>query len=138
MVASVAPPEQQGPHPSRTEEPHQAGRVEARALCRPYALAHPDLFRLVLVGIPGLRLPQRMAFDPATSKAFDRLVQRVERARQAGRLGGRSAIAVALHWNALCLGLATEELSCMLPPEHAESAWRDALGAFLFGLERTR
>ncbi len=103
---------------------------------RPYALAHPDLFRLVLVGIPGLRLPERMAFDPATSKGFDRLVQRVERARLAGRLGSRSAIAVALHWNALCLGLAAEELSCMLPPEHAESAWRDALEAFLFGLDR--
>ena len=105
---------------------------------RPFVLAHPDLFRLVLVGIPGLRLPQSMAFDPATSTAFDRLVQRVERARATGRLGSRPAIAVALHWNALCMGLATEELSCMLPPEHAESAWRDALEAFLFGLDSSQ
>jgi len=103
---------------------------------RPYALAHPDLFRLVLIGIPGLRLPQKMVFDPATSRGFDGLVRRVERARLAGHLGSRSAIEVALHWNALCLGLATEELSCMLPPEHAESAWRDALEAFLVGLDR--
>jgi hypothetical protein len=61
-------------------------------------------------------------------------VLRVERARQAGLVGNRPAVAVALHWNAICLGLAAQELSCILPAEHAAGAWRDALQAFLAGL----
>lgn len=101
---------------------------------RPYALAHPDLFRLVLVGMPGVRLSDQLAADRTTSTAFQMLVQRVERARQAGRLGNRPSTVVALQWNALCLGLASEELNCFLPAEHAEGIWRDSLEAFLAGL----
>ena len=103
---------------------------------RPYALSHPDLFRLVLTGIPGVQLPVSMAEAATSSPSFQRLVLRVERARSAGLVGDRAAIAVALHWNALCLGLAAEELSCILPAERAEAAWRDALKAFLAGLGR--
>lgn len=103
---------------------------------RPYALAHPDLFRLVLVGIPGVRLPQSMAQEATSSTSFQVLVQLVERVRASGRLGTRSSMAVALQWNALCLGLASEELSCLLPAEDAEAAWRDSLESLLTGLSR--
>ena len=76
---------------------------------RPFALEHPDLFRLFFT-------PQRstaMAGRAATASrltAYGQLVALVERVQRTGLLGSVSVEEATMLWDALCTGLALREI----------------------------
>jgi AcrR family transcriptional regulator len=103
---------------------------------RPYALNHPNLFRLVFERImPGV---QPRPEDVIVGKeAFARLERRVRRCVEARLLPGRDSTTVAMQFHAACQGLASEELQgWMRPPMDAEGVWEGTLAALLVGLGR--
>ena len=98
---------------------------------RSFALDHPDLFRLVFT----LERPQLSPESQATRIAsLSRLVARVERARAAGLLGGRSVQEGVRLWDAVCTGLAMREICGSFGAAEGDRVWADALGALLAGL----
>jgi AcrR family transcriptional regulator len=96
---------------------------------RPFARERPDLFRLVFAA----RLEPGPDGASARENAYSRLIQRVQRARDAGLLGAHPPDEVALHWDAMCYGLAIRELGCALDPAAAERLWDEGLRALLRG-----
>ena len=104
---------------------------------RGWALAHPNLFRLVF-GLPDSDLRTEPAVAPASRAALGRLRWRIERARQAGLLGDNPVDEVVVEWHAAGEGLASVELrGQMMAPDTAERMWRDSMTAFLRGLSET-
>jgi AcrR family transcriptional regulator len=106
------------------------------AVCafRGWALAHPNLFRVVF-GLPDTDLRTVPAVGPASRAALGQLRNRIERASDAGLLGTRPIDEVVVEWHALGEGLASVELrGQMIAPEDAERMWRDTMTAFLRGL----
>jgi AcrR family transcriptional regulator len=100
---------------------------------RVFALAHPDLFRLVFgAAWPGAPFSADTAVTQLNS--YERLIVRVQRAQAAGLLGDHSIAEVALLWDAICTGLAAREICGMVDPSQAERIWTDALRALLAGL----
>ena len=101
---------------------------------RGFAIDHPDLFRLVFIG--GLGMPYGAETATAQSTSLGRLVERVERLRAAGLLGGHRVDDVVLMCDALCTGLANREVCGQSDPSQAERVWREALTALVAGLGR--
>jgi AcrR family transcriptional regulator len=101
---------------------------------RPFAVAHPDLFRLAFVWSPVQPGPGVMN---ASAAALTRLTGRIERAQAAGLLPKGDINQLVLELNAVCQGLASLELCGMLPGRDAERIWSDSVGDLLAGL-RTR
>lgn len=111
---------------------------------RRFALTRPHLFRLTFE-----RVPAGLTLDPvvgaASLAAYEALAARVARARAAGVVAGGSDVEVAFAFHALCLGMASGELSREPPPVGShfwrvarevdlEAVWRRALEAMLRGL----
>jgi AcrR family transcriptional regulator len=104
---------------------------------RPFALDHPDLFRLFFTAqSPGWRLSADS--DSTRLAALAQLTLRVERAQAAGLLGGHTVKEVTLLWDAMCSGLAMREICGPIERAHGERIWSDALGALLAGLAAAR
>ena len=101
---------------------------------RPFAVAHPDLFRLAFVWSPVQPGPGVLN---ASAAALTRLTGRIERAQGAGLLPKGDINQLVLELNAVCQGLASLELCGMLPGRDAERIWSDSVGDLLAGL-RTR
>jgi AcrR family transcriptional regulator len=98
---------------------------------RPYAVKHPDLFRLALVWSPVT--PDAGVFE-ASETAFSRLELRVERVRAAGLLSDRSTREVAFELAAVSNALANLEV-CGTPPDvDADRIWNHTVGDVLRGL----
>jgi AcrR family transcriptional regulator len=101
---------------------------------RPFAVAHPDLFRLAFVWSPVQPGPGVLN---ASAAALTRLTGRIERAQAAGLLPKGDINQLVLELSAVCQGLASLELCGMLPGRDAERIWSDSVGDLLAGL-RTR
>ena len=101
---------------------------------RAFAIDHPDLFRLVFIG--GLGMPFAAETATAQSTSLGHLVQRVDRLRAGGLLGGQRVDDVVLMCDALCTGLANREVCGQTDPTQAERVWREALTALVAGLGR--
>lgn len=97
---------------------------------RPFALHHPDLFRLVFVG-PDIELDP--SAGEASAEAYGRLVARLERARAAGLVPDRPIDALAMEFHALCQGLASLELCGLMPPGQADQMWADSFDDLIAG-----
>jgi AcrR family transcriptional regulator len=102
---------------------------------RTFAITHPSLFRIGVQrsGEPGdsgssFRATQREALAGLHAR-----VARLDTVREETR--GVADATVAFH--ALCEGLAAVELRGLLPAEHAERIWRDALTALVTGLTQS-
>lgn len=105
---------------------------------RSYALAHPNLFRLVF----------QREFDPnkigpaalsVAMECLERLRTRVQRCADAGLIPKNSIMTLTLGFDAACRGLATSELNCMLTvpgqmrdPKHV---WVKTLEALVAGFQ---
>jgi AcrR family transcriptional regulator len=99
---------------------------------RGWALARPHLFRLAFSVSP----PEVAPSDSALGvQAFERLVARVRRCVESGRLPAGREAEIALSFHALCEGMATLELRGRfpMPGGDAAQAWRGALGALVAG-----
>jgi AcrR family transcriptional regulator len=106
---------------------------------RRWALAHPNLFKLVYErAVPGADpRPEERAVG---LEALKRLATLVQRCRDAGLLGGRDVEVVVGQISALCQGLASIELRGWWDGSGVDpkAAWEDAVGALLAGFERPR
>ena len=100
---------------------------------RAFALEHPDLFRLFFAA-SAPRADIGAEAESAASAAYDRLIQRIQRAHSAGILGNHSVTEVALLWDAICCGLAIREVCGMIDQQEAEGIWTRGLRALLAGL----
>lgn len=120
-----------------TEDPGDdliTGSVEG---FRRFALEHPELFRLFFA--MQVQRPRLSDESNATRvEALNTLVQRVERARAAGLLGTHTVQQVTMLWDVMCVGLAARESCGLIPPEHGEVQWTDALRSLLAGLGASR
>ena len=101
---------------------------------RPFALEHPDLFRLFFT-------PQRstaMAGRAATASrltAYGQLVALVERVQRTGLLGSVSVEEATMRsGHALCTGLALREICGPIQRTEGDRIWTEALEALLRGL----
>jgi len=101
---------------------------------RPFAIGHPDLFRLAFVWSPVE--PSQDVLDSSAS-ALVRLTSRIERAQAAGVLPTGDLGELALELHAICQGLATLELCGSFEEGGAERMWAQSVGDLLAGL-RTR
>ncbi|MGI8610294.1 MAG: TetR/AcrR family transcriptional regulator [Candidatus Dormibacteria bacterium] len=97
---------------------------------RPFALEHPDLFRLIFIGPGPGSSPNAGA---AKAQSFARLTDRLERARAAGLIPNRPIGALALEFHALCQGLAGLELRGVMSAAQGDRAWIDAFNDLLAG-----
>jgi hypothetical protein len=105
---------------------------------RDWALAHPNLFRLVFA-MPDTGLVADPAVAPAGQAGLTQVRNRVERARAAGLLADRPASEVTVEWHALCVGLASVELGgALMNAAKAERMWRGSLTAAAGGCPGTR
>jgi len=84
---------------------------------RPFAIEHPDLFRLVFVW-SGIDLGPDVG--AAGNVAFSRLEARLENARAAGVLADRPFSELGLEFHALCQGLASVELCGVIAGAQAD------------------
>ena len=104
---------------------------------RPFAMAHPGLFR---VAFHNTRAAERAGplvaddtlIEPAVTN-FVLLMERVQRLEPAGLLGGWSVPAAVVAHSALCEGLATFELSTTLLTAGADELWRGAIRSLVTG-----
>lgn len=118
--------------PTTSDPGHDLVMGAARGF-RAFALEHPDLFRLFMTtGIK--RSTLGASAESASEAAFQRLIQRVERAHSAGVLGSHTVAEVVLLWDAMCCGLAMREVCGMIDPDQADMAWTGGLRAMLAGL----
>jgi AcrR family transcriptional regulator len=107
--------------------------VEAGAVVfRRFALGHPALFTIGVVQT-GVSAAAAGEFRSAQEQALGRLSARIGRLKGMNRLGTRGEPQAALEFHALCEGLATMEVRCILRSDTAEQLWRDALGALVAG-----
>jgi AcrR family transcriptional regulator len=103
---------------------------------RDWALAHPNLFRLVFA-LSDTGLVTDSAVAPAGQAALGQLRKRVEQVHAAGLLADRRVGEVVVEWHALCAGLASVELGgALVTAAEAEHMWRESLTAFLHGLSQ--
>jgi AcrR family transcriptional regulator len=113
-----------------TDDP-AADLVEAGVVVfRAFATEHPSLFTIAVK--PPVRADQIM---DARNAAFDGLLTKVARLKDAGLLGGRTVRDAATQFHALCEGLAALELRGQIVPTGAERLWRDALRALVAGFQ---
>jgi AcrR family transcriptional regulator len=100
---------------------------------RRWALGHPELYRLtfdrLVTGEPGAR-----TVNAAGLTALSRLRSRVQRAVDAGLLGGRTVDEVTPQVHALTEGLTVMQLRGRLLGPDPERMWRAALEALIAGL----
>ncbi len=103
---------------------------------RPFARGHPALFQ---IGVQMTSVPSDVALQivPAAERALVALHRRIDRLREAGRLGARTVPDAACEFHAACEGLAALELRCVLTPDRADRLWEDALSALVAGWEHT-
>jgi AcrR family transcriptional regulator len=104
---------------------------------RPFALEHPDLFRLFFTAEVSRRVLGPDAEASGTA-AYGQLADLIARAKVAGGLGDYSVGEATLLWDALCTGLALREICGPIRAADGERIWTDALEAFLAGLGRDR
>lgn len=103
---------------------------------RPFAIEHPDLFRLVFVW-SGIDLGPDVG--AAGKVALRRLEARLESARAAGLLPERPSSELGLEFHALCQGLASLELCGAIARAQADRLWADSIDDLLTGwLARAR
>jgi AcrR family transcriptional regulator len=98
---------------------------------RPFALKHPDLFRLALVWSPVS--PDATVFE-ASETALSRLQLRVERLGAAGVLGDRNVREVTFELAMVSNALANLEICGMPPGVDADQIWRHTLSDIVRGL----
>jgi AcrR family transcriptional regulator len=103
---------------------------------RQLVLEHPALFRIAFQRIvPDFRAGPELT--EARERALSRLLAKVQRVADAGRLDSISVRDGAVAFNAMCEGLANSELRgttlSILPEGDEERAWRDALSALVRG-----
>jgi AcrR family transcriptional regulator len=122
-----------------TDDP-AADLVEAGTrMYRRFVLEHPWLFRLAFQRVvPDLELGPE--FFEARASAWVLLEHRLQRLKDAGRLGDRSVQEGAVQFNALCEGLGNAELrGGTLVQGDQEPVWRRAFEALIRGFcEATR
>lgn len=100
---------------------------------RRFAVDHPWLFRLAFQRVlPALELGP--GFFAVRESVFGILVAKVQRLKDAGLLGPRTAREGAVTFNALCEGLANAEVrgGTMIPGDQ-EQVWRASLAAMAYG-----
>jgi AcrR family transcriptional regulator len=97
---------------------------------RPFAIQHPDLFRLALVWSP---VRPDAGVMEASVIALSRLELRVERARAAGLLPDRSSRELVFELAAVSNGLAGLEV-CGTPGVAYDQIWNDTVADVLRGL----
>lgn len=97
---------------------------------RPFAIEHPDLFRLLFIW-PGIDLGPDVG--AAGKVAFGRLDARLESARLAGLLPDRPFSELRLEFHALCQGLASLELCGVIAGAPADRLWADSIDDLLTG-----
>jgi AcrR family transcriptional regulator len=97
---------------------------------RPFALRHPDLFRLIFVGS---RVDLGTGAGEASANAFGRLAARLEHAREARIVPDRPINELGLEFHALCQGLASVELCGLVSTTQADQMWTDSLKDLLAG-----
>ena len=99
---------------------------------RPFALEHPSLF---VLAVQKYDVPPEVAarFRRAADSAMQQLLTRLRRLESAGLLAGRDIHDAAMHFHALCEGLAGLELRGVITPDRAERAWHDGLSALTAG-----
>ena len=98
---------------------------------RPFVLNHPVLFQIGFQKTLSSEVAQAMV--PAAERALTTLHRRIARLRDARRLGARTIPDASWEFHAACEGLATLELRCIVPPEHAKRLWQDTLSALVAG-----
>jgi AcrR family transcriptional regulator len=108
---------------------------------RQLVVDHPALYRIAFQRIaPNLRAgPELIA---ARQRAFNQLLSRVQRVKDAGLLGRKSVRVAAVEFNAMLEGLANAELRGailrILPEGEEEPTWRDALTTVVHGFAAPR
>src|SRR5690242_16719250 len=107
--------------------------VEAGLVFRSFATEHPSLFRIAFQTNPS-PLSTTPSVRSAANVALDVLKTRIERLDEAGLLGGYGVNEAALHFHAVCEGLAGLELRGTFPSDVAEHVWRQGLAALVRGL----
>jgi hypothetical protein len=100
---------------------------------RRFATRHPSLFRIAFQANPS-PLRTAPAVRLAAGSALDALKSRVARVRDAGLLNGYTTDEAALHFHAVCEGLAALELRGTFPADTAERIWRQGLSVVVDGL----
>jgi AcrR family transcriptional regulator len=108
------------------------------SIYRRLVLEHPALYRIAFQRIvPDLRAGPELT--EARERALSRLLAKVQRVADAGRIGSLSVRDGAVAFNAMCEGLANSELRgatlSILPEGDEERAWRDALTALVRGFD---
>jgi AcrR family transcriptional regulator len=98
---------------------------------RPFALDHPDLFRVAFVW-GGVDLGPDVG--EASARAFGRLAARIERARAAGLVPDRPVEELGCEFHALCQGLASLELCASMTGAQADRLWAHSVGDLMAGL----
>jgi AcrR family transcriptional regulator len=116
---------------SLTEDPIADLHVAMVSGFRPFALQHPELFRLALLWSPVT--PDAGVFE-ASETALSRLELRVERVRAAGLLPDRSSREVAFELATVSNALANLEVCGMPTGVDADRIWNHTLGDVLRGL----
>jgi AcrR family transcriptional regulator len=111
----------------------QRDLVEAGLMFRRFATRHPSLFRIAFQANPS-PLRTAPAVRLAAGSALDALKSRVARVRDAGLLNGYTTDEAALHFHAVCEGLAALELRGTFPADTAERIWRQGLSVVVDGL----
>lgn len=110
---------------------------------RRFVLEHPALYRIAFQRIAP-ELMSRPEVVRARSAALPKLLEPIERCREAGLLGTMTVMEAAIAYNALCEGLANAELRGrvlpILPSGREAEAWRTALAALVrgFGVSAAR
>lgn len=115
-----------------TEDPAADLVTVAMTVFRRFALEHRALFHIAMQHTP---VESDLAGEVrgAASDSLVLLAARMQRLKDAGRLGRHSVATAMWAFQALCEGLAVAELRCTLPLEQAERLWRDALGSLVVG-----
>jgi AcrR family transcriptional regulator len=99
---------------------------------RPFALDHPDLFRIAFVWASIDLGPE---VGQAAARAFGSLTLRIGRARAAGEVPDRPLEELGLEFHALCQGLATLELCFRMTPASADRMWTNSFADLMAGLQ---
>lgn len=107
--------------------------IEAGLVFRRFAVEHPSLFRIVFQSDPS-PLRTSPSVRHAAGSALDVLKARIRRLDDAETLDGHTIDEAALHFHAMCEGLAGLELRGTFTPGSAERLWRQGLGAVVRGL----
>jgi AcrR family transcriptional regulator len=106
---------------------------------RKYALAHPNLYRLVFEHVIDMRRIEPAALAVGL-EALHRLKSRVQRCANAGLISKSAVLTLTIAFDAVCRGLATMELNCFLqiPGETVDprKLWQQSLQALVAGFQK--